>query len=93
MEVCVAITYLLVDVFDQLVQVLVPGVGVLVLEVTAHGHHDVVGVEVLGLYIQRVQKMRYNTLTLSQYQRGLRKIFKSGSDVDLGKTNHMTKCC
>lgn len=76
MEVCVAITYLLVDIFDQLVQVLVPGVGVLVLEVTAHGHHDVVGVEVLGLYmyIQRVQKMRYNTLTLSQYQR---KIFLS----------------
>lgn len=40
----------MVDIFDQFVQVLVPGVGVLVLEVAAHGHHDVVGVEVLGLY-------------------------------------------
>ena len=40
---------LLVHIFDQLVQVLVPGVGILILEVTAHCHHDVVRVEVLGL--------------------------------------------
>lgn len=32
-----------VDVADQLVQVLVPQVGVLVLEVRAHGHDDVIG--------------------------------------------------
>lgn len=44
------VPYLLVDIFNQLVKVFVPGVGVLVLEVAAHGHHDVVGVEVLGLY-------------------------------------------
>ena len=40
---------LLVHIFDKFVQVLVPGVGILILEVTAHCHHDVVGVEVLGL--------------------------------------------
>lgn len=83
MEVCIAITYLLVDIFDQLVHVLIPGVGVLVLEVTAHGHHDVVGVEVLGLY-KAIKRHGYNILTLSQYLKGLRKMFKSRSDVDLG---------
>lgn len=32
-----------VDVVDQLVQVLVPQVGILVLEVRSHGHDDVIG--------------------------------------------------
>lgn len=38
-----------VDVVDQLVQVLVPQVRVLVLEVGAHGHDDVIGLVHCGL--------------------------------------------
>lgn len=44
-----AVGLLGVDVVDQLVQVLVPQVGVLVLEVRAHGHDDVIGLVHLGL--------------------------------------------
>lgn len=42
-------SHLLVHVFDEFVEVLVPGVSILILKVTPHGHHYVVGVEVLGL--------------------------------------------
>lgn len=38
-----AVLLLRVDVFNQLIHVLVPQVGVLVLEVGAHGHDDVIG--------------------------------------------------
>lgn len=37
-----AVRLLGVDIVDQLVQVLVPQVGILVLEVRAHGHDDVI---------------------------------------------------
>jgi hypothetical protein len=37
-----ASTYILVDVVDDLVQVLEPGVGILVVEVRTHRKHDVV---------------------------------------------------
>jgi hypothetical protein len=45
-------THLLVDIFDEFVEVLVPGVSIFILKVTPHGHHDVVRVEVLGLQIK-----------------------------------------
>lgn len=38
-----AICLLAIDVVDQLVQVLVPQIGILILEVWAHGHDYVIG--------------------------------------------------
>lgn len=44
-----AVRLLSVDVVDELVQVLVPQVGVLILEVGAHGHDDVIRLVLAGL--------------------------------------------
>ena len=42
-------TYLGIDVFDELVEILEPFIGILELKVAAHGHDDVVGGEASSL--------------------------------------------
>lgn len=51
--------YLCIDMFNQLVHVLVPEVGILILEIRAHCHDNVVGAIVLGLQgtVLRIDKL------------------------------------
>lgn len=55
-----------VHIVDELVQVLIPQVGVLILEVRAHGHDDVIGLIDLSLRIKqtKTQKVLFGRIRL-----------------------------
>lgn len=52
-----AVGLLRVDIVDQLVQVLVPQVGIFILEVRAHGHDDVIGLIHRRLKRKKMRKL------------------------------------
>ena len=50
-------TYYIIDVFDDFIEVFEVLVSIFVLEVWAHGHHDVIGRVILSLLLRSLHKV------------------------------------